>query len=299
MSSSTRIVIYDSIIINESKVSSLKYNETINLYLAFNPNSKDILFIKKNGIVNNRFNKYGRGPEEYSIIRSITFWNDSSIVILTGSTLQHYDLDGNYIGNIKLDKENPISFRKNISVYKDTSGNINIFYYANNLSNTKYGINNDFYLKQLHFYNINPSKNIQKRFISIEKESIYYNKELYYSHHIPIYSLNRSKRIIDVNFPNEQNVFRYSIDSGFKLKKTIDLNANYFGRIKGIPWGKQPESSIIFIQQNSNYIKLFSFADTLVTFYFGGLPDEELTNSVESLNARISRIPKYVQLFIN
>jgi len=201
-----------------------------------------------------------------------------------------------------LDDDTPIEFRRSLTFFNNPVGDTIVFYTADSLPKTV-GIpppskQKENYLTKRFFIQSNIHNKTFKRVISIPKESIYYGND-YFSSLIPIYCINKEKHFIDVNFPNEQKIYRYDINKNYRFIKTIDLGSDLFGDVEGIPWGKKPDNVLSFIQRNSNYTKIFSFGDTLVTFYFKGLQEDEINFSIEKMNEEILKIPKCIQLFIN
>lgn len=292
------LTIYDSIIVKGSKILIRDFNPMTGLYLANNRNSKDIVLFDKTGKIKILFNRYGKGPKEYSLIRDVDFWDDNSLVILTGNVLQHYEITGKYIQTIELDNENPITTRIRLSVFTDMENNKNIFYYADSIPDIN-NYSNEYYFNTMRlFYLVNPGKKFTRRFIKIDEKSKY-SKDIIYTHYLPNYSINNEKRCIDINFPNEQKIFRYDLDDSLKLIKSFPISADFFREDKGTPVGRKPKNSITDMIQTPNFVKVFSFGDTLLTLYFGGLDEKKETYSIEQANIKMSEVPKYIQVFIN
>ena len=294
-----RLVIYDSLQVEGSKITLNDYDEKSGLYLGFNPHRLDVVFYNENGDIINHFNRFGEGPEEYRYKNfKVFFWCDESIVIVDGDKLKNYSYSGDFLGTINLDNDSFNVYRKSMSFYTDKHGDMNSVYYADVYS--KYSMfDPNFYNDSSRkvFYNWNLDKQVGKRYVCFEENSIYTNGKVYYPHIMPISSLNSEKRVFDVIYPNEQKVFRYDIDNDFSFKEILALNANYFGVVQGLPFSQRMDN-IQFKQSNSSYVQFSSFADTLLNVYFQGIDKELIGGSVEDLNAGIEAIPKYIQVLV-
>lgn len=298
---SPRIEIYDSLVIGGNSIYLTDYSSKTKLFLGYDYYTYDIIMFDIKGENIKRFNKYGEGPEEYNHSNSMTvkYWGEGAVVVRTNDKLKFYSFDGKFLGKTKTGDGASIAPRRQLFVYQDRNKDTNLVYYADKYSAysmTEAGFYEDTSRRVIVNFNLETGKT--SRFVGFEKGSVYLNGEEYYPDILPVFSLNYEKRLLDVVFKNGQKVYRYDIDDGFKLVATIDLNADNFGKLTGVPFGRKTNSYKIK-QLNSSYIRIHSYGDTIVALYFKGRREEDVFSTVEKENASVGEVEKYMQVLVN
>ncbi len=296
-----KLTIYDSIIVQASNIAIYDYYEKKGLFLGTNYHSKDIVIFDKKGHIKYSFNSLGDGPKEYRQTNIIIskFFTYNSVVVLSKNAFVNYSFDGNFIKVIKLDDENSALFRKNVNIFINNSGDSCTIYSADQYTSHR-SINVDFYNDTSYkfFYFINFNKNVKRRIITYEKNSIYRNNEFYYPEVRPKAYVNSTKGILYVLFPHDTKLFEYDINNNFQLFSVLDLKPDFFGHLNGINYGKKPEMPMPFILSNSLYSNLSTLGDTIITTYNQKMKEDEIFTSLEEANENMELIRKYIQIFI-
>lgn len=218
--------ITDSIVVDmpDAKFADFRANKL----LLYNSSSFDIL--TKNILTNSskKFNNFGEEKEGYNrlIKGNVSFKNDSVITVSTNKSLINYDTKGNFISKLHIENTSEITPIKNFKFINDSI----VFYVSIPEGNTSkisyYKNKRDVLIKE------NVKTNERVSFVSFpnEKSDIY--TEDYFYPYIYDHYFNIDNNFISYLNSNGNKIYYYDMNDGFKEKKSLDLDLEFYNRIQ-------------------------------------------------------------------
>ncbi|AUC15226.1 hypothetical protein BTO06_08780 [Tenacibaculum sp. SZ-18] len=275
---SAKVTIKDSLKINYvGLIFEEKSNKDL---LFFNPTNYEIVRYNLETNTTNTFNKAGDGFDEYTKIYKnfITFRNDSVIAVSDIKSIKQYNLEGEFLGDIKFDTyDDAYAPLTNLKFYGD-SLLIAMKSIQGNPSKKEYYKENR---KVIFVKNLNTGE--ENNFINFPEElNDFFEEDYYYNDIYSFADLKKEKSFHFVN-SNGKKYYEYNIlENSIKSKELP--NMPYYNILK-LPYGKEiPQDEMFLNLYRSSTIREV-FKDDKSTFVvYGEAYDREFLIEFKNKN---------------
>lgn len=270
--------IIDSIVINIPDARFADFRKE-NL-LLYNSKNFDISIINLKTKSSKKFNKFGNDSKNYGRINdgNLLFKNDSTIAISTNISLSNYNINGDFLSKQFIDNTTEIAPIKKFNFINDS-----IVYYISipegNTSDISYYTNKrNILIKE----NVNTHKKTSFSSFPNVKSDIY-TEDYYYPYiYDHFYNIHKDKGLISYVNSNGNKIYYYDINNNFKEKSSLDLDLDFYNRLK-ISFGTKTDRDESIAQAFcSGIIKgNFHSADSIFTIYKKGFSREYIRQFAE------------------
>ncbi|MFA8298757.1 MAG: hypothetical protein ACEPOV_01200 [Hyphomicrobiales bacterium] len=284
-----KLLIYDSIDLKDGLEFQVKsYNPKTKLYTLIRDKSI-VGFNKKEEVFS--FNKYGKGPDEYTFSNSYTTCpletSRKAIYINSDNYLKSFDFNGNLLSSNKIDDD--VYYADRILLGRNNS-NSNVFYFKGKgpSSMRKEDPDPEVYSDSPSFFSLNLENNNITLYGSGIDNNILKKEINTYSLIFPKISYNRVKSDVGVLYGSVREFFSIPLDTTKKIT-SFKLNPNHYN----IPIReKEPKNDLEYRKKTLSqaaYAKIYYNADTLISVYRAAFSNESI--------AEIANYPKYSNFF--
>ena len=275
------LIIYDSIVFDTNlfypKIVITDFDSSKALLSGFDWDSKDIILLNTKTKCINTFNKTGAGPGEYNEIRGLSFFNDSTIILLTNRDIIFYNLYGvpELIKSIKFANIfqgfNLFHFNIPHKIEKNGDTIVYIRHYNENLAERRFD-------KIKWLSKINLTKRNYRKVIKIPNESPLLSlDDKRYIRHTPSYSNIINDSLIYFMYPFDKTIYCYNINTS-NLTNSISFYIPTFNPAK---FSLSAGSSEIFKKrQTDDYcFDFFINSNGYFLVYSTGIPEKKIASS--------------------
>ncbi len=241
--------------------------------LLHNSVSKDVVTYHLKKGTTTVFNKFGNNYQEYtSLLRSISFYNDTTVVIGGKKGISLFSIEGNFIKYFPVERSkktyapimHPIFLTDSLFIfYESLQGDPSIknFYKGDTI---------------ITVYHLN--KGLIRRFAFFpEKESDYNDPEYYYLYPF-LFNIQTIGDTLYLSSHNDLHIYKYQISNGNKLS-VINLQLHYYHPLKFKFYPKKKygiNDYIKFIALNSTINRMYISDRFIFLGYNKALTDEEI-----------------------
>lgn len=262
-------LIQDSIIINEPEIFLKAISK--NHLLFVRPTNQDIVLFNKNLKKSNLFNVFGEGPKKSSYplgsMKSIGFFDNSTIWISDLQKILYFDLFGNFKDEIKI--ENPNTYAP-LSYLKVEDSIAYLFTIPQGFTNKL-----EFYKsKQTLFLKEDLKNGIQKRFFDFPpKDSHFFTDEYYLAKGSYFYVNYLKNKTATYLYSTEPTIYSIDLVNEATTKKA-KFSPEYFAPLK-VYFKDKPDNNRIFMQSYMGSFFTGHFIVDDINYAFYSIPYSE------------------------
>ncbi len=268
--------IYDSIVVNNYMGAWLITDVNSKYILGFDIKTNDVVLINLGTDQVHTLNHTGNGPYEYGRIKGLSFFNDSSIVLMDNKRVLFYNLHGkgrNYFNINDLIGMVGWNFQFNVPTFLKgndsciVARHYNYNFESGNLDKVKW-------LSCINLSIGKSSKHIPFR----QGNFLINNPAKTFPDIVPLYVVARNKKELAIKYPYDVFIEKYTLPD-LKFKTKINLGVDYFNAVPRMRRSENQEKVFTNEQVNSNFVGLFSGVDGIITEYKTGIPNNKIVKT--------------------